>query len=89
MRQALDLGAAIAGFFQGAQQVIGQGADMAVRPARRDDQAVGERALVLQVDEDDVLRLVVVETGQNQLIQGAGRDLLRGLRGVAAQRTAP
>lgn len=89
VRQALDFGAAVAGLLEGAQQVVGQGADVTVRPARRYDQAVGERGLVLEVDEDDVFGLVVVETGQDQLVQGPGRDLLRGLRGVAAQRTAP
>jgi hypothetical protein len=69
--------------------MVGQGADVTVRPSRSHDQAVGERAFVLQVDKDNILRLVVVETGQNQLVQGAGGDFRRNLRGVAAQRTAP
>jgi len=62
---------------------------MAVRSPGRHNQAVGEGALVLEVDEDDVLGLVIVKLGQNELVEGPGRKLLRVGRGVAAQRTAP
>jgi len=69
VRQALDPGLAGAGLFQRAHQVVGDGADMAVRAPGRDDHAIGDRAFVFQVDEYDVLGLIVVETGQNEVLQ--------------------
>jgi hypothetical protein len=70
MRQALHLDLAIAGVLQGALQMVCQGADMAVRAARGDDQAVGEGALALDVDADDVGGLVLVQLGEDQLFEG-------------------
>ncbi len=85
--------------------MVGNGADMTVRPARRDNHAVGDRAFVFQVDKNDILGLIVVKTGQYEsfqpldrgkvlvvLVGGVGRvgDILwRSLRGVAVQPGAP
>jgi hypothetical protein len=49
--------------------VVGQGADVTVRAAGRDDERVGDRGLALQVDTDDILGLVVVETVDDQGFQ--------------------
>jgi hypothetical protein len=49
--------------------MLGHRPDVAVRPARGDDQPVGEGASSTQVDEDDVLRLVVVQAAQDQRLQ--------------------
>ncbi len=99
--QALHTAPAIALVLEGAQQVVGQGRDVTVRAAGRDDQAVGDRALVLQVDEDDVLGLVVVQALEDQGFQlagaslvvrrglGLGRRLVRLQRGFTNQRFAP
>jgi hypothetical protein len=73
-----------------------------VRTPRGDDKPVGDGALALEVDENDVLGLVVVEAGQDQVFQGADAvlvvlggvgvrmDVVRGLRrtgrGLALQR---
>jgi hypothetical protein len=83
-RQAFDLGLAVAGFLERADDVIGQGADMAVRAARRDDEGVGDRGLALQVDADDILRLVVIELIDDQGFQrlkafGGGSFIVGGL----------
>jgi hypothetical protein len=64
--QAFDPRLAATGVLEGAQEVVGHGADVTVRAARGHDQTVGDRALVLEIDMDDVLRLIVVETGENQ-----------------------
>jgi len=48
---------------------------MPVRAAGCDDQAVCDGALVLQVDEDDVLGLVLVQTSQDQVFQSADATL--------------
>jgi hypothetical protein len=56
---------------------------MAVRSAGRDDQAVRNGALVLEVDEDDVLRLVLVQAFQDQMLQSADPTLvIRGRLGL-------
>lgn len=73
MRQAFDPRLADPGVLEGAQQVVGHGADVTVRTARRHDQAVGDRAFVFQVDVDDVLRLIVVETGKDQVFEAFTR----------------
>jgi len=49
--------------------VVGDGADVTVRAAGRHDHGVGDRALSLEVDVDDVLRLVVVQAFQDQLLE--------------------
>ena len=54
---------------QRPQQVVGDGADVTVRAARCDDQAVGDGALVGKVDEDDVLRLFVVQAGKDHRLE--------------------
>jgi hypothetical protein len=82
---------------QAAEQVVGDGADMAVRTPGGHHQAVGHGGLALEVDEDDVLGLVVIQAVQDKLLQrgnalreggsgGRGRGGLRGLRRVGAQR---
>jgi hypothetical protein len=100
VRQALDPGAAVPGVLQSAQEMIGHRTDVTMRTARGDDHAVGDRALTLQVDEDDVLRFFVVEAFEDEAFQGL-RPLivLRGLarraglmrfkRGVAVQGLLP
>lgn len=84
-RQAFDLGLAMAGVLERAHDVVGQGADVTVRTARRNDQRVGDRGLALEVDADDILSLVVVQTVDDQVFQGefftVGED-----RGAAGQR---
>jgi hypothetical protein len=77
---------------------------MAVRTAGGDDHAIGDARLVGQVDTNDVLGLVVFETGQNKVFQtgggkiagglvggriGLGRVFVRGLRVVGAQLDTP
>jgi len=42
---------------------------MSLRPAGGDHHGVGQRALALQVDGDDVLRLVLVQPRQDQALQ--------------------
>ena len=98
VRQAFDARAAAALVFQGAQKVVGQRADVALRAAGRDDDRVGDRAPVLQINADDVLGLVFVQAFQDQAFQraevrlglgrglGGGRGLMRTRRGVATQR---
>jgi hypothetical protein len=43
---------------------------MTVRTPGGDHQTVGDGGFALEVDKYDVLRLVVVETGQDQVLQG-------------------
>ena len=69
-----------------------------MRPAGGHDQTIRNGALALEIDEDNVLRLVVVETGEDQLFQGRNaavavlggfdgrRSLVRTLRGFTNQR---
>jgi hypothetical protein len=52
-----------------------------VRAPGRDDHAVGDGALVLEVDEDDVLGFFVVQAIEQETLQGAGAPVV--LRGVA------
>ena len=71
---------------------------MTMRAARRDDKSVSYGALAFQVDENDILGLVVVETRQDEISEGDdlrlgfGRGRLkrgffvRTRRGVRAQR---
>jgi hypothetical protein len=77
--------------------VIGHGADMTVRTPGRHDQRVGDGALAFQVDEDNVLRLIVVQALQDQFSQGdnlrlgigrsaGNRGFVRSRRRVRAQR---
>jgi hypothetical protein len=52
-----------------------------MRAARGYDKAVGDGALAFEIDENDVLGFVVVQTGQDQVLQSGGATLvvLRGL----------
>jgi hypothetical protein len=58
---------------------------MAVRAPGRDDHAVGDRALVLQVDEDDVLGFLIVQAGEDEAFEGS--DALVVLGGFAKRGT--
>jgi len=75
---------------------------VAVRAPGGDHQAVGDGGFPFEVDEYDVLRLVIVETGQDQVFQGAYAGLdatgrifgrlaafLRTRRSFTGQRGAP
>jgi hypothetical protein len=55
---------------------------MPLRAAGRHDQPVGDGALAFEVDEDDVLGLVVVEPGEDQVLDGGVPTLVRGGAGV-------
>jgi hypothetical protein len=76
MGQTLDPGATLAAVLERAQQVVGERADMALRAARSDDQPIGDRALVLEVDKDDVLGLVFVQAAENEIFEGGAVPLL-------------
>ena len=82
MRQARNLDLAQTLFLQRALKVVGKGADVTVRPPGGDDHTVGHRAFAPQVDEDDVLGLVVVETRQDGLFQWVGADGKGSLRPI-------
>jgi hypothetical protein len=41
-----------------------------MRAPGRDDHGVGDGTLALQIDKNDVLGLVVVKLGQDQVLQG-------------------
>ena len=86
-RQAFDLGLAIAVVLERAQHVVGQRADVAVRASGGDDEGIGDRRLALQVDADDVLGLLVVETLDNERFEGFQRvPFGAGGPGAALQR---
>jgi hypothetical protein len=69
-----------------------------LRAAGRDDEPVGDGALSLEVDEDDVLGLVVVQPVEDQVLEtaygargstggfGVGRGLMRRSRRFTVQR---
>lgn len=81
MGQALHLGAAVSRILQSTQQVIGQRRHMALRPARRDDDRIGQGRGALEIDGDDVFGLVVVELGQDQMGQRFGVGFVMRLEG--------
>ena len=69
---AFDAEIADAGVLQVAEQPVGDGADMAVRPAGSDDHEVAERRFSGDVDGNRVLGLGVVETAEDHF-QGVRR----------------
>jgi hypothetical protein len=76
VRQPLHACAAVAVLLQRAQNVVGDCAHVPVRTAGGDDHGVGHRALVSQIDLNDVLGLVVFKPGQDQpgqVLDGAGQ----------------
>ena len=98
VRKSLYPGPAIAVFLEASQKVVGDGPDMAMGTAGGHNQAVRHGALALEVNEDNVLRLVVIQTVQDQLLQlghtlredspgRLGGGGLRSLRTVGAQRS--
>ena len=48
------------------EQMIRDGADLAIRPARRHDHGVGDRTLADEIDGDGVLGLHVVDAGEDE-----------------------
>jgi hypothetical protein len=77
---------------------------MAVGAAGGHHQAVGDGGLALEIDENDVLRLIVVQAGQDQVLEGRdavlryfgrpfgsgrGGGFLRTRRNFTGQRGAP
>jgi hypothetical protein len=66
MRHAFDARVLDAGLFQALKHAIGDGADMAIRPAAGDDHRVGECSLAGEVDGDGVLGLHVFEAVEDQ-----------------------
>jgi hypothetical protein len=56
--------------------VVGHGADVTVRTPGRDDQAVRHGTLVFQVDENDVLRLLIVKALQDKGLQAGDAALV-------------
>lgn len=85
-RQALDPGPAVAGVLERPEHMIGYGADMPVRSAGGDDEGVGQGTFAPQVDEDDVLRLLVVEAFENQIFDGGAAGGVRSRRRDGGQR---
>ena len=82
MGHALNPGAAFTGVLERAQDVVGDRAHMTMRTPRGHDHAIGDGGLVGQIDGDNVLGLVVVQPGQNQVFQtGGARAVYVGLRG--------
>jgi len=71
---------------------------MTLRTARGHDQPVRDRALALEVDEDDVLGLVIIQLAEDQILDrgdaagvgtggfGGGRGLLRYPNGGVGRR---
>ena len=51
--------------------MIGQRADMALRASSGDDHMVGQSGFSLQINGDDVLRQIIIETGQNHIVKRA------------------
>ncbi len=98
VRQSLHAGPAIAMFLEASEKVVGDGPNMAMRTAGRHNQAVRHGALALEINEDNVLRLVIIQSIQDQFLQlgnalrkdspgGLGGGGLRSLRTVGAQRS--
>jgi hypothetical protein len=57
---------------EGADQVVGHSADVTVRTPRGHDHTVCHRALIRQVDADEIFSLVVFETGKDQSFHRTG-----------------
>lgn len=79
--QALDPALAIASFLQRAKQVVRHGTDMPLRAAGRHDEAIGDRGFALEINEDDILSLVVIQTAKDEIPDcgDAAVDVLWGL----------
>lgn len=87
--EAFHLGVAMPFFLEGAQQVIGQCADMAVRTPAGDDHIIGDGRLAGQIYRDNVLGLVVVQGPDDQGFKGftllpAAFQAYRGGRSIIA-----
>ena len=73
--QAFDARLAETGILQRLEELFGDGGDMAVRTARRDDHIVAEARFTLNVDWDDVFGLGVFQTGKD-CFEGAGGSVV-------------
>ena len=87
VRQAFDVNALHAGFAEFLHHILRDRADMPVGPAGRDDHVVCDGGFAAKVDGECVLRLHVVEAGEDDLqglvgIRPGFRD--RGGRGLFA-----
>ena len=60
---AFDVQIAVARLLQLVDELVGNGADMAVGAARGHHHVVGNRRLTIEVDGDDLLGLGIVELG--------------------------
>ena len=65
MRHAFDAGRN-AGFVQILDDPVGHRSDMALRPAGGHDHVVADRRFIAKIDGEDVLRLHIVEAGEDQ-----------------------
>lgn len=68
---AFDAHLAQAGFLEGFDEMIGDGADVPLRAAGCDHHIVSDGGFAAQVDGDDVFRLIIIQTSDNQ-----GEDFL-------------
>jgi len=75
VRQALDPEVTHALALEIVDQPIGDGADVTMRAARRDDHRVGERGLGADVEGDDLFGLGIVEARADELGQRFGVDV--------------
>jgi hypothetical protein len=67
MRQPLDTNIPFAGRFQPFDEMLGDGADVPLRAAARNDHLIGKRRLTGEVDRYDVFGFVVFERVENEL----------------------
>ena len=67
MGQALDLDIPLSGGFEPFDEMLGDGADMPLRAAARNDHLIGDRRLTGEVDRYDVFGFVVFEGVENEL----------------------
>ena len=88
---AFDAGIAMAAVLQLLEDLIGDGAHMPVRPARRHDHMVGEAGLAGDVDVDDILGLGFIERCEDgfdrtpRRLRGRGNDLQRRAQSSAVR----
>ena len=71
-RHAFDLRRRIAGVTAGLHNPVGDRADMRARSSGGDDHPIGERRFASELDRDDIFRLRVLETFDDDLGEGIG-----------------
>ena len=87
--QAFDLYMGVPALLESLQQMVGKGADMAVRPSARDNHEIGNGRLAGQVDGYDFLRLVIIKRFDDEGFEGftllpAAFQAYRGGRSIIA-----